>query len=323
MTPGARTVFLGSGGFAVPILEALTTSPSVDVVGIVTAPARPVGRRQVPTPTLVAGWADAHGLTVAAPERLRTSEGVAAIAAYRPELLVLADYGRIVPQSILDLAPSGALNVHPSLLPRHRGAAPIPAAILAGDAMTGVTVMQMDAGLDTGPIVAVRAFPLRGDEEAPHLETQLAAEGAALLVQILPDWLAGRLAPIAQASDGVTLTRPLKREDGRLDPVRPAADLERQVRALKPWPGTFIDTDAGRVAVLAARAAPASAGDVTPGRLVGIVDGGLAIVTVDGRLALLHVQPAGGRPMSGAELVRGRPHLLGSDVRAADLGKGR
>ena len=160
---------------------------------------------------------------------------------------MLADYGRIVPAALLDLAPHGALNLHPSLLPRHRGATPIPAAIAAGDADTGVSLIRMDAGIDTGPLVAQRRVPLHGDEDAPGLEARLAAEAARLLVESLPGWLDGSLPAVPQPADGATLTRPFRREDGRLDPGRPALELDRQVRALRPWPGTFLDR-AGRAA---------------------------------------------------------------------------
>ena len=167
---------------------------------------------------------------------------------------MLADYGRLVPSAVLDLPRHGALNLHPSLLPRHRGAAPIPAAILAGDAETGVTLMRMDEGLDTGPIVAQRRVPLSGDETAPELEGRLAEVAAELLVATLPAWLAGRLDATPQPEDGATLTRPLRREDGRLDPVRRRRELERQVRAYQPWPGSFLDDGPTRLIVWQASA---------------------------------------------------------------------
>ena len=153
---------------------------------------------------------------------------------------MLADYGQIVPAALLD-PPFGALNLHPSLLPRHRGASPIPAAIVAGDRETGVTLMRMDAGLDTGPIVAVERLPLAGSETAPELEARLADLAADLLARSLEPWLRGDLPATPQPEEGATLTRPLRREDGRLDPALPAADLERRVRAYLPWPGTFLE----------------------------------------------------------------------------------
>ncbi len=240
-----RTVFLGSGAFGIPALRRLARHPDVDLVGVVTAPARRVGRRQVLTPTPIGMLAVQLGLEpLLTPERLRAPEAIATILALEPALVVLADYGQIVPPALLDL-PHGALNLHPSALPRWRGAAPVPATIAAGDASTGVTLMRMDAGLDTGPIVARVDVPLRGDERAPDLEARLAEVAAELLDDRLGAWIRGELEAVPQASDGITLTRPLRRDDGRLDPSRPAAELERLVRAYLPWPGTFLDLDDG------------------------------------------------------------------------------
>ena len=171
-----------------------------------------------------------------------------------PGLIVLADYGRLVPSAVLDLPRHGALNLHPSLLPRHRGASPIPAAILEGDAETGVTLMRMDEGLDTGPIVATRRVALGGDETAPELEGLLAELGAELLVATLPAWVAGRIDATPQAESGATLTRPLRRDDGRLDAASSAARLARQVRAYQPWPGSFLDDGPTRLIVWRASA---------------------------------------------------------------------
>lgn len=238
---------------------------------------------------------------------------VEGLGALRPGIGILADYGKLLPQAILDLPPRGILNLHPSLLPRHRGATPIPATILEGDAQTGVSLFRMDAGLDTGPVVASEAIGLSGDEDAPGLEARLATLAAGLIRRSLGPWLRGSLPAIPQSSERASLTRPFHREDGRLDPARPAIVLERQVRALRPWPGTFLEVGAGRIAVLQARTASAQAGD-EPGRLVDDAVSGLALATTDGRLRLLEVQPAGGRPMAAAALVRGRPRLIGTRV---------
>ncbi len=292
--PGMRTVFLGSGTFAVPVLEALVASPLVELTAVVSAPPRPVGRKAVLTPTPVDARATELGIRVLRPERLRGPEGIGQLTAERPELLVLADYGQIVPQAVLDLPGRGAVNLHPSLLPRHRGATPIPAAILAGDAETGVSLMGMDAGLDTGPVIAQLRVPLDGAEDAPTLEAVLAARAAQLLVETLPGWLAGTTPAVPQATDGATLTRPFRRADGRLDPMRPAVELERQVRAMRPWPGTFIERPDVRLIVHEARVAEdrhASDGHV-PGVIL-VVEGGLQLRTVDGALELLEVQLPG------------------------------
>jgi methionyl-tRNA formyltransferase len=312
-TDPARTIFLGSGSFAVPILDALVTSPEIDLVAVVSAPDRPAGRQGLLTAVPLAARARELGLTLLQPDRIRDPAAVDALAGYRPTLGVLADYGQIVPAAILELTRRGILNLHPSILPRHRGASPIPAAILAGDTETGVSLMRMDEGLDTGPIVAAMRWPLTGTETAPELEARAAVAAAELLTRSLGPWLRDEIQPIPQAADGVSVTRPLRREDGRLDPKRPAVSLERQVRALQPWPGTFVETEVGRVKVLRADVAVADRGvAVTPGTFGP--GPGLRLQTADGALVLIEVQPAGGRPMTGEELVLGRPNLPGSRV---------
>jgi methionyl-tRNA formyltransferase len=311
----ARTIFFGSGEFAVPILAALVAAPEVELVGVVSAPDRPAGRGGIPSATPIAAQARQLGLMLLQPARIRDAASVAEIAALRPTLGVLADYGRIVPSAILALPAHGILNVHPSLLPRHRGASPIPATILAGDPTTGVTIIRMDEGLDTGPIVAATAWPLAGDEVAPELESRAAVAAAELVRRSLAGWLAGTLPAHAQEERAATLTRPLGRQDGRLDPARPAGELERRVRAFQPWPGSSVETVAGPLKIWRAEALPrrpANEGPLPAGWFGPGPD--LRLGTADGELALLEVQPAGGRRMTGAELILGRPALLASRI---------
>ncbi len=313
MTPGpapgraadpVRTIFFGSGPFAAPIFEAVAAHPRVELVGVVTAPDRQAGRGKLLRPTPVALRARSTWAPLLQPSRLRDDDAVAAVAELRPELGVLADYGQIVPRSILDLPRHGILNVHPSLLPRHRGATPIPSAIAGGDDRTGVTIIRMDDGIDTGPIAAHAAWPLDGTETAPELEARAATAGAALLARTLGPWLDGEIEAIAQG-DGATLTRPFRRDHARLDPSRPALELERGVRARLGWPGSFIETTLGRLLVHRASLADGSPDDA-PGRLVA--NGrGFALTTADGRLVLDEVQLPGGRVVSGEELLRGHP----------------
>ncbi len=322
-----RTIFFGSGRFAVPVLDALLQAPEIKIVGVVSVPDRPVGRRAELTAVPVAERVRQLDLALLQPERVRAPEAIAAIAALDPELGILADYGQLIPPAVLDLPRHGILNVHPSLLPRHRGASPIAATISAGDREAGVTLIRMDAGLDSGPIVASESWPLDGSETAPGLERRAAEVGADLLRRSLAGWLAGSLPARPQPSNGATLSRPLRREDGRLDPTLPAVALERRVRAHLPWPGSFVESDAGRLIVWRAAVEPAvgsavgPAGEpaadsaaLEPGML--IVDGaGLALATGEGSLHLVEVQLAGGRRMTSAELLRGHPELVGERVR--------
>jgi methionyl-tRNA formyltransferase len=311
VTELARTIFLGSGTFAVPIVSALAEHPLIDLIAVVTAPTRR-GSRGRPTDPPVAEWAAERGLPMLRPARLRDPASIAEVGELRPDLLVLADYGQIVPAVLLELPRHGALNLHPSLLPRHRGAAPIPAAILQGDQETGVSLMLMDAELDTGPLIAQRRLALDGFEIAPGLESALAVMSAEVLDASLEPWLNGELEPEPQPAEGATVTRPLHREDGRLDPAVAGAQLERQVRAYQPWPGSFIETPEGRVVVWRSRVGdPRGA---VPGTLIEAETGALGLAASDGLLELVEVQPAGGRRMTGTELLRGRPGLIGSTV---------
>ena len=322
--PRARTVFFGSGSFAVPILEALVVAPEIELVGVVSAPDRPAGRGGELRSAPVVQRARELGLVALQPVRIRRAEAIESLALLRPALGVLADYGQLIPAALLALPAHGILNVHPSLLPRHRGASPIQATILAGDPEAGVTLIRMDAGLDSGPIIAAERWPLAGTETAPELEAWAATVGAGLLRRSLAGWLAGTLGAQPQPVEGVTLTRPLRREDGRLDPARPATELERQVRAYQPWPGSFVETSAGRLLVWRAsvrsgsggpgRRAADEGGKAEPGRLVAGGDG-LGLVTADGVLRLEELQLAGRRRMGAPELRRGHPELVGERVR--------
>ncbi len=292
-----RTIFLGSGGFGRQSLRRLNEHEAIDLVGVVTAPG-----------SVVQGLADELGIQrILTPPRLRAPESLANIRELQPELLVLADYGQIVPPELLALK-HGALNLHPSLLPRHRGATPIPAAILAGDRETGVTLMRMDSGLDTGPIVAVEQGPLDGTEIAPRLEADLELVAAYLLESSLGPWIRGELVPRPQSREGADLTRTLRRKDGRIDPRKTAVELERQVRAYQPWPGSFVDTPSGRIVVWSARAegsgGPASG--TFDERGLGVGDGE--------RLGFMEVQPAGGKRMTWEAFLRGKPSIVGSTV---------
>jgi len=265
---------------------------------------------------------------------LRPSEALAQLAAWEPDVVVVAAFGQLLPQDVLDLPPHGCLNVHPSLLPRWRGAAPVAAAILAGDETTGVTIMRMDAGLDTGPILAQKEEEeVRPDDTRETLEGRLARLGAALLVETLPAYLAGDLTPQPQPEEGVTYAKQLRKEDGLLDWSRPAAELGRQVRAFTPWPGAFTTWRGRRLKVLRATSLPTWRGDAPPGTIVVLADGsteplsraqaeglakvGVAVATGKGALCLEKVQLAGKRPMDIKAFLQGQRDCIGGRLGTA------
>ncbi|MEI6291398.1 MAG: methionyl-tRNA formyltransferase, partial [Chloroflexota bacterium] len=229
---------MGSPDFAVPALRLLAGGYSV--CGVVTQPDRPSGRGMTLTPPPVKSAALGLGIPVIQPEKLREPEALALLQAWAPDLIVVAAFGQILRQNVLDLPRYGCINIHASLLPRHRGAAPIQAAILSGDDKTGVTIMKMDAGLDTGPMLLAREIPIQADDTGGSLFEKLSSLGGELLMEALPRYLAGELKPVPQPEAGMTYFGMIKKEDGLLDPAVPAVELERKVRAFSPWPGTSI-----------------------------------------------------------------------------------
>ena len=299
MSTKSKIVFMGSPDFALPSLRALYENYSV--VGVVTQPDRAAGRgRELKAPP-VKTLALELGIPVSQPEKLRQPEAMEQLRAWSPDLIVVAAFGQILRQDVLDLPPFGCLNVHASLLPRWRGAAPINAAILHGDEETGITIMKMDAGLDTGPILSQRSVRIGPDETAGSLFETLSQLGADLLLDTLPAYLAGELEPRPQPEEGVTYAPMLKKEEGSLDFSRPAEELERKVRAFNPWPGTFFNWDGGMLKVHRASISP---GKKRKGER--LIHNGLPTVgTSDGLLVLEEVQPAGKRAMPGKAFLAG------------------
>src|SRR5512137_934584 len=232
-----RIIFMGSLDFAVPALRAL--AQRYPVVGVVTQPDRPAGRGRTLKPPAVKEAALLLGLPVIQPEKLRQPEAMQQLAAWAPDLIVVAAFGQILRLEVLDLPKFGCINIHGSLLPRWRGAAPIQAAILAGDRETGVTMMKMDPGVDTGMILSQSSLPIAPDDTAGTLFARLAPLGANLLLETLPRYISGELQPQPQPAEGITYAPMLKKEAGLLDFTQPAVALERRVRALDPWPGTW------------------------------------------------------------------------------------
>ena len=302
-----RLVFLGTAEFAVPSLR--RSAAEHDVLAVVTQPDKP-GSRGKPAPRPVADAACELGVPVLTPRRVRAPEAVAEIAALQPDVLVVAAYGQILPQSLLDVPRLGAVNVHASLLPRWRGASPIAHAILAGDAKTGVTIMQMDAGLDTGAMYAHGIVPVPPDATTPSLTTTLAELGAGLLAGVLRQIARGEATATPQPDEGVTLAPRLSREDGevRWDECS-AADVDRRVRALQPWPGVTASLDGTRVRVLAGHAdssAEHHAADADPGAIIELDGEAAVIATREGAYRVDRVLPPGSRAMTAAAFLRGR-----------------
>ena len=299
MTP-LRLVFMGTPDFAVPSLRALVDAGH-EVVCVYSQPPRPAGRGQQVQKSPVHRFAEERGIPVRTPKSLRNAEAQAEFADLKADAAVVAAYGLILPQPVLDAPRLGCLNVHGSLLPRWRGAAPIQRSILAGDAETGITIMQMDIGLDTGAMLLKDAVPITAETTASSLHDALADMGARLIVQALDGIAEGRLTAEPQPEEGVTYAAKLTREDGRLDWTRDAAFVERQVRALTPWPGCWFVIKGERIKVLKADSA-SDARKAAPGSLL---DDRLTIACTGGAVRLTLVQRPGKAPVDGAAFLRG------------------
>ena len=305
-----RVVFMGTPEFALPTLQGLWDR-GYEIPGVFTRPDKPAGRGQKPTPSPVKELASRLGLPVYQPATLRRPAVAELIRKLKPDVVVVAAYGLILPKEVLGIPPHGCLNVHPSLLPRWRGPSPIAFAILAGDEHTGVTVMLMDEGMDTGPIVARSdPVPIGPDDTTGTLTPKLAQVGAGLLLDTLPRWVAGEIVPEPQDDSKATYSRLLTKEDGAIDWGRPAEEIWRMVRAFDPWPGTFTRWQGKLLKVLAAR--PEPGGSHQPVGTVIRVDSGAAVQTGRGLLRLERVQLEGRRPVGIAEFLRGYPHFIGS-----------
>jgi methionyl-tRNA formyltransferase len=313
-----RIVFLGTPDFAAIPLRALAADGRYELVGVVTQPDRPAGRGQALREAPVKRAARELGLAVPVlqPETLKDPAVVAQVAALRPDVGVVAAYGEILRQDVLAIPPHGYVNLHPSLLPRHRGPMPVAGAILAGDTETGVTVMQLVAKMDAGPIIAQERVPLAPDARTGPLTIELFERGAALLAATLAPYCAGELVPQAQDESQATYTRRLTRADGQIDWTLPAEQIERMTRAYDPWPGAFTTFRGQPLKIIAARPEPGWRGTEPPGTLL---DGpaGLRVATGAGALELLVVQPAGRRALAAADWRRGlRPDPAGERLGA-------
>lgn len=305
---------MGTPDFAVPVLDALCSSGH-DLAAVYTRPDRPAGRgRRLSSPP-VKVYAEQHGIPVVQPASLRQERTIETLASLKPQAMVVAAYGRILPPEMLRVPPLGVLNIHPSLLPKYRGPSPVTEAILDGESKVGVTVMLLDEGMDTGPILARKETDVFPEEAADQLTRRLFALGGELLAEVLPAWEAGEIEPIAQNEDEASVTRLHNRKDGELDWSLPAEYLARQLRALHPWPGCFTHWEGRLLKVIRGRALEEDAVDAVRGQVVAPgKDGGYAagVATGKGVLILDEVQLEGRRPQPMAEFLKGQPHFPGA-----------
>jgi methionyl-tRNA formyltransferase len=311
-----RVAFMGTPDFAVPSLRALVRHHEVPLV--ISRPDRPAGRGLDLRRSPVAAAAEAAGIPLELPERVRQPEVIERVREVRPDVLVVAAFGQILPLELLQTAPHGGLNVHASLLPRWRGASPIAAAILAGDAETGVSIMRMEAGLDTGPVLVERRTPIRPGESSGELTERLGQLGAEALLEGLQKIESGEAVFTPQAEEGVTVAPLVRKQQGDLDWSRSAIEIERSVRAFDPWPGVRVPLAGEPVRVLRARALPAWATGDASGALAGDIlevdREGIVVMAGDGPVRVEMVHAPGKRAMSASEYARGRRDLtVGGD----------
>jgi methionyl-tRNA formyltransferase len=318
-----RIIFMGTPQFAVPALEALIAgqAPGVvlpqgyQLVSVITRVDKPAGRGKEVIYSPVKQAALAHGIPVWQPGSLKRPENIEMLATYQADLYIVAAFGQILPQAVLDQPRYGTLNIHASLLPKYRGMTPISEAILQGDSETGISIMLIDAGVDTGPVLLKRTLPIAADETTGSLTTKLATLGAQTLLEALPSWIAGRLTPELQDELKASHTRMLRKEDGEIRWERPAAVLAREVRAYNPWPGAYTHWRGKLLKILTAHSSALEPGSpVAPGTVSLWEEAGhqlLAVVTGAGRLLVERLQLEGKKAMSAEEFVRGYPQIVG------------
>lgn len=302
---GVRIVFLGSGSFAIPSFEALLDA-GYPIAAVVTQPDRTKGRGAAPAPPPLKPVAQARGIPVLQPGRVRDERAVEDLRALAPELQVVVAYGQILPRPVLDIPPRGTLNVHGSLLPAYRGAAPIQWAIVNGETLTGVTTMLLDEGLDTGPTLLARSTPIGPEETAAELGPRLARLGAQLLVETLHELERGTLHPTPQDPSRATLAPLIHKQDGWIDWSLPAEAIARRVRGFHPWPGAWTTLDGRTLKVLRVRASEAGA-QAEPGAVTAVDGNGIQVACGIGTsVTLLEVQPESRRHMTAAAFTAGR-----------------
>jgi methionyl-tRNA formyltransferase len=305
-----RIAFAGTPEFAARALDALAGF-DCDIPLVLTQPDRPAGRGMKLMPSPVKQRALAHGLNVAQPDTLKTVELRAPLVEAAPDLLVVVAYGLLLPRAVLDIPRLGCINIHASLLPRWRGAAPIHRAIEAGDARTGITLMQMDEGLDTGPMLAERTVDIAAADSTATLHDRLAATGAQLLIDTLPELLAGRITAVPQPADGACYAAKIGKAEAALDFRRPAVELDRAIRAFNPFPGALMTVEGTPIKLWRARVEPASG---EPGRILSVGDAGVVIACGEGALRVTELQKPGGKRLAVADFLHGHPLTVGQQA---------
>ncbi|MEI6848473.1 MAG: methionyl-tRNA formyltransferase [bacterium] len=314
----SRLILFGSGGFAVPSFRAVASDSRFSIVAVVTAPPRAAGRSGALSPTPVDSWATGAGLRVEHAAKVRDAAEIERIKSIGAEAALLADFGQIIPKVLLDHYPRGIVNLHPSLLPRHRGASPIPATILAGDRETGVSTIVMDEGVDTGSIITAQHLRPRPDVTAAELEAELAELAAVDIANTLATWLQGRDTAVPQGVDGATQTTRLGRADGRIGAGTTAELALRMWRAYQPWPGVWVEIPGVADRLILSSVSPAEGGaPVAPG-VLELRDEALLLGLAGGTIRLDRVTPAGGKSMTGGEFARGRQGELAARGRIAE-----
>ena len=300
-----RVVYMGTAEIACPPLQVLTGMPEIELAAVYTQPDRPRGRGQPVRFSPVKKLALDKGGPVLQPESLKPVSAVEELTALKPDVLVVMAYGQILPQQVLDLPPCGAVNLHASLLPRHRGASPIQQAILAGDSETGVTLMQMEAGLDTGPMIAKASIPIGDEDTATYIHDQLAHLSATLIRERLPDYLIGNLPATPQDHGEATYAGKISKSDGQIHWHQTAEEIAREIRAFTPWPGTYAHLPTTQKSLLKILRAQIAEGSATPGQVLPNQSGQFEVATGQGSLIFTSIQREGGRPISGVDFLNG------------------
>ena len=301
---------MGTPDFAVPVLSRLAEAGH-EIAAVFSQPDRPAGRGRKLVPTPTKRFAGERGLEVRQPSLLRSEAECAGLASLSPEVVVVAAYGLFLPPEALEIPPLGCLNIHPSLLPRYRGPSPVVSAIINGEDETGVTVMKLDEGMDSGPLLAQARVPIAERETGPELTRRLFDLGASLLADTLDGWASGSIRAMPQDESQATFTPLVKKEDGEIDWTDNAERIKRMVRAYEPWPGTFTYWDGKLLKILGAST---MGSDARPGYVVGLDDGGVGIGTGDGLLVVNKLQNEGRRPSDAQDFVRGYPEFVGAEL---------